>query len=290
MRGKTLIFLFCLLWGWSFRGWAQPYYFLDQDNYVLEQINNLRQNPLAVAQVLGLDLSTLIAKWKDSDNTPVRLLNLNPNLSEMAKAHVAQMIETNTITHSSQDGLTLEQRARLFGYDGPLVGESIIVICFENFISSQDGLNTLLTTLFKDALDQQSAEGAPLLFGLYQDLGVGFAVGTIQVEDKQYNVYLLCLEFGLRNVDGYLVGRVYQKDKAPFPEYGLGGIDVFSWGSNEMVFAHHQKTFMDGSFFLPRSAGNWWWMYVKSEQNQSKLFQVTSPVQFIPFAVNATSH
>jgi len=279
MKKKIFLIITSILFIFPSLCFSEIQYF-DVRDEVVSAINHLRADPLFYVNTFNLELSLLQEKWAGYDISMMRQLNPSEELTLMAKKHIKEMVNSNFIGHNSINGLTLEERANNSGYSGIFIGESIAVLAFENFISPEEGLNKLLNNLIKDALLQQSAEGVPLLFPLYEDVGVGFAGATMKINENEYNVYILCIDFGIKNTGGYFIGRVYREGSLPLPETGIGGVDIYFWEQNEMFFSHHKKTLPDGTFYFPVSS-TWWWVYINSPPDYAKIFQESNIIDFI---------
>ena len=248
---KFLLILVIFICSGSNLLFAKDIHFFDVQEELLNRINELRTHPRVIAQQLGLNPLIIGQTWQEMDfRVPFYQVELNENLTEMAKAHIIEMIDKEYIGHQSDAGNTLEQRARYFGYNGIFNGESIAVFCFENFVSVDNAINILWRDMVKDAFYRISAEGAPLLFPLYKDLGVALAGTQITLNGNRYNAYILCIEFGIPQFSGYFVGRIYHNK--PLPEYGIYNLEIKSFQENNPTFIYSLKNlFLDGSFFVP---------------------------------------
>ncbi len=247
----TLIFSALFLFGLTFSAIAKEIHFFEVQNEFLNKINMLRANPTDIAEELGLDLSKINDKWKDKEiRENLSTLELNEDLTKMAEEHIKEMVENGYIGHESEVGDTLEQRAEYFGYNGIFNGESIFVFCFENFVPFKKAKEILWSEIVKDALYGISAEGAPLVFPFYRDLGVALGAGQITLDETTYNAYILCIEFGVpESVSGYILGRIYEH--TPLPEYGVSNVEIKGIQYSFYYSSHMGNIFLDGSFFIP---------------------------------------
>jgi len=229
---------------------AKDIHFFDVQEELLNRINELRTHPLSVARNLGLDIIEISRKWQGIRfDVSILPFDLNENLNKMAENHIIEMVTSGYIGHKSNLGQTLEQRAEYFGYNGIFNGESISVFCFENFVSVDNAIDVLWRDMVKDAFYRISAEGAPLLFPLYKDLGVALAGTQITLNGNTYNAYILCIEFGIPQFSGYLVGRIYHNK--PIPEYAVYNLEIKSFQENNPTSIYSTKNlFLDGSFFV----------------------------------------
>ncbi len=226
---------------------------------ILNQINTFRSSPLSYLDSLGIGAEQIQSIWGEGGlaylSLGLPLLSLDQSLTIAAKVHLEDMFNNGYISHLSQDGLTPEERAAQSEYNALLIGESIAFLCFENYIPPAQAANILLRQLFQDALLQQTAEGAPLVFAPYEDIGIVLAGSTFKIEGKTYNVYALCIEFGLPTTSSQnlLVGRVYLTDgnTKPSPNSGIKGVELNFYNIQGKMFA---KTFSfpDGTFFIPK--------------------------------------
>ena len=134
-----------------------------------------------------------------------------------------------------------------------MVGESLALIGFENFLAPEEALAIVLDWLFAGALFQEEREAAPLLFP-YQDFGFAMAGVQITFEGQTYNFYLFCFLFALpKDYDGpFFFGRFFDDRDANHlwtPDEGLGGVQIIYEDLDGQVLA--QKVILpDGSFYF----------------------------------------
>ena len=243
-------------------------------DFVLERVNDFRAQPLSMLASLGLKEEEVRDKWDmDYLNEGLSPLLFNEALEAMAKAHIEEMFAYDYLGHNANGFASLEERALSFGYEGVLCGVSIMFFAFEHFVAPEEALNVLLDSLFKDALLKETAEGAPLLFLPYEDIGIAFGGGVMVIEGKSYNAYVLCLEFGRKKEDvpSLFLGRVYAGD-LPLPENGVEGVAIYGWQDNEIAFAHLAISFADGSFFLPYSPASHLYLYIEPPADFAAMF------------------
>ena len=235
---------------------AEPPLFLDEYLPQLQaEVNSFRLEPLKWAQENQLSVEEVKSLWKDlffileQGLTP---LSWDETLAWVARNHLEDLFSHLFVGHLSSEGLNPEERARRAGYRLLLLGESEAFILFENYLPPEKALELLLRRLFQDALLRKSPEGAPFLFPPYEELGAAFLGGQILLGDKTYNVYGLCLEFGLpaNTPQPLLVGWVYDKSSLdkPLPENGLPNAELTLGSGSESI--GQTFTFPDGSYFF----------------------------------------
>jgi len=211
--------IFFGLWLWSSGVWAVDLFFYDDlEPVILERVNSFRKDPWQEAEVLGLNREEISHLWPAEDlsrwSEGLSPLSWNPLLAQMAQNFLQELLEDLRWEHLSREEWGPEERAQQLGYEPLLLGESLAILFFENYLSPERALSLLLEGLFQDALKRKSLEGAPFLFPPYQELGAALAGGQIFLEGQGFNFYALCLEFGLSvgEAPNYLlVGRVFQK-------------------------------------------------------------------------------
>jgi len=270
---KFLLILVIFICSGSNLLFAKNIHFFDVQEKLLNRINELRAHPLSVARHLGLDIIEISRKWQGIRfDVSILPFDLNENLNKMAKNHIIEMVTNGYIGHKSNLGQTLEQRAEYFGYNGIFNGESIAVFCFENFVSVDNAIDVLWRDMVKDAFYRISAEGAPLLFPLYKDLGVGLAGGQITLNGNTYNAYILCLEFGVPGFSGYFLGRIFHEH--PLPEYSISNLQIIGFHNGN--FFSKIICFQDGSFYIPWDYVSELWLKIHDPYNryQDKIIQV----------------
>lgn len=231
------------------------------ENYnsaILDKINTFRENPLKYAEVLGISVDKLKEVWGESGLDYLKSgffqVSLNNTLVLTARKHLQDVMESKSISHLYLNGYTAERMSIEYGYNALLVSESIVGVGFENYISPEKALEIMLNSLIRDALLKESKEGAPMVFAIYQDLGMAFGGTTIEIEGKKYNIYILCLEYGLPRNTPYdvLVGKVFLTSSSHSENLLASGLrDVTLRIYNEDFQQVCKKiTFTDGTFFV----------------------------------------
>jgi len=267
MKSTVWAFIFLMI---TCSSYAQTVFFYEKYDYIISAINDFRSHPIEYAKVLNIQESELNAKWSlDNISLEMDPVKEEESLFWMANSHLEEMMEFNFIGHSSRNNFSLEDRALYFGYRGIFVGESVIMLCFEDFVSKDKALDILLESLFKDALLKETREGAPLLFKPYTDIGVAFGASKIKINNIEYNAYILCIDFGVYYTDTYFLGRIFEENKIFIPENSIKYADIYVWRNNEFISTHHTTTFPDGSFYLemPSLDGPFWVFIRPKEQD-----------------------
>ena len=255
----TFIFLFFYpftLYGASFLESPVLY---DLDDTILKKVNDFRANPLGLASLFGLDVDEIKLDKNPSEweaiEFGVELLTLNDSLKEALLLHLDDILTSGHLSHTGSDGSSPMDRAQLAGYDGLMVGETIIMLAFENFVSPETAVGILLDNLFRSVLTSNSKEGAPILFPAYSELGVVLIGGVIDIDGKRLNAYILSLLFGLKKdqkENGFsVVGRILKGlngDGQCLQQEGIEGIrvDLVSLAGS----ISSQWTWPDGSYSI----------------------------------------
>ncbi len=246
--------IFFGLWLWSSGAWAVDLFFYDDlEPVILERVNSFRQDPWQEAEVLGLNREEISHLWPAEDlsrwSEGLSPLSWNPLLAQMAQNFLQELLEDLRWEHLSREGWGPEERAQQLGYEPLLLGESLAILLFENYLPPERALSLLLEGLFRDALRRKSPEGAPFLFPPYQELGAALVGGQIFLEGQGFNFYALCLEFGLPRdpTKPVLVGRVYQKNKDS--KIPLPGSRILLFNQEHRVLGR-AFDYPDGSFYF----------------------------------------
>ena len=185
-------------------------------------INQARENPLAVAESLGMDPDQIMQDFPELRDILIYglpPLTFNRNLYAAAGAHSQDMLENGYYSHFSLDGRTFEDRIRETGYDLLDAGENMALQCLSaDFIDENDDqIDRLVSLMFRKIFTRElrpdSAEERNILDPVLREVGISFITGTSSelggiCGDR---VSLLVADFGFSfvHLDPSLVGVVY---------------------------------------------------------------------------------
>ena len=239
--------------------------FYNLEESALEQINAFRKAPLKFFEEFLAQQeqkSPLSPEEKEELKARYEILKEIPDLPQLrlstpltlaAQEFLKQAVANLSFAHLLPDGSVPETRVKEQGYEPLLVGESLALLGFENFLSPEEALSIVLDWLYQGALWGKEREAAPLLFP-YEDFGMAMAGVRISFEGKTYNFYLFCYLFALpKDYQGpFFFGRFYDDRDGNLlwvPEEGLGGAQVVY---KNLVGQEIERTVIlpDGTFFL----------------------------------------
>lgn len=207
----------------------------DQERLLLSKINAARQNPLKAAEEIGIDTSDLIEKLPELKNVLTNgIVNLwhNEELYSAARNHSKDMVENNYYEHMSSEGLTVADRIKAAGYPDRKSGESIAVLAFYNFLTTDDAVDYLFEYLYREELNSERTEERYILNAEYQEVGIGIQSGTWTIGKVDYNIILVTCDFGVRtensetNSNLELYQLLNQARSAPLEYASSLGIDT----------------------------------------------------------------
>lgn len=170
---------------------------------LLSLINQTRQDPVGMAEMLGLAspehvANVLSATGVEGQSLP--LLRLNPRLQMAAGVHARDMLASESINSVSIDGRTVEKRAAESGYEFWEVFEALEYNVFWQSHQSLD-LSRAAFDLFKKLLSQELNQERPLVImnPNFQEIGIGFVAGKADILAGicGEGVYLMVLDFGI---------------------------------------------------------------------------------------------
>ena len=173
-------------------------FYTNVEKSIIFYLNMIRINPWDFLKRRGINVEKL---KKSMSSMEINLLNnlspLSPNkaLTLAAREHVEDMLNNLYLSHISLDGRDPYQRALGKGYKGLMVSESIGVMVFTNYVDPLDAAITILMRIAESAVSGDP-EGVNIFFG-FKDVGVGFSGKEISVGGEVFNVYILCLDFGI---------------------------------------------------------------------------------------------
>lgn len=176
------------------------------EQFIFKVINEIRENPLAVAESLGFDKKELInnSPLKDiflKDSLPALLLN--GKLNSSASNHVQDMINNNYIDYESLDGKNVKDRVLEEGYFPIVVEENLGALLFNNFITSETAVISILKYIFIDELKKNSSKELTILNPEYREIGISFCTNNFELGDSSKNGYIYNID--VAKGDNYLL-------------------------------------------------------------------------------------
>jgi len=165
-------------------------------------VNQARQNPLEMAESLGLDKQQVLldfASWYDVLTNGLPPLSFNATLASAARGHATDMLDNGYYSSESLDGRTYEDRIREAGYDEPEVGESTgfwrLCSC-----DPQEATEELFGYMFKAEL---SGDCNPAQWNILSSVFTEVGIGVVTGESPELgglcgdNIELLVADFGV---------------------------------------------------------------------------------------------
>ena len=172
---------------------------------LVELINQVRENPLAFAESLGLDIDEVLNNLPELHEILVNglePLSFNRNLQEAASAHARDMLENDYLSQVSPDGRTPFDRIAETGYVPGETGENFRILVTTDYIKPEDAAIIHLGKIFLQELAPDCMERNILNPGI-KDVGVSIVAAVPEdgenVSDNRSNSYyrvLLVADFG----------------------------------------------------------------------------------------------
>lgn len=202
----------------------------NAEQLMLELVNASRADPEEAAQNYGIDLNDgLPEDGEPISSSPKQPLAFNPALIAAALGHSQWMLDTDTFSHTGQDGSTHRDRMEAAGY------------VFSDSCSSGENIGWSGTTGNMDE-EYHAREVIEILFGSFRhrkntlaesfsEIGIGGLTGSFIHEDIEYNALMVTEKFAHSSSTPtpMLVGVVYEdsngNDKYDMGE-GLSGVRI----------------------------------------------------------------
>ncbi|MCP4110130.1 MAG: hypothetical protein GY749_32180 [Desulfobacteraceae bacterium] len=166
---------------------------------LFEKINQARENPLATAELLGMDTGKLLEDLSDIYDILTQGLlpfTYNEKLCMSAKNHNQDMIENQYYSHDSSDGRTYEQRIAETGYVPLIAGESLDYLAIDSFVEPDKAVDLIFESMFKDELNPESEKKRMILSHDFKEIGVAFGSGRLEIDGSYDNAYVVTCDFG----------------------------------------------------------------------------------------------
>ncbi len=210
----------------------------DLEQLFLEELNDIRANPAAYGQSIGLDLSVV---------APAPPLAFDTRLIQSARDHSQDMSANNYFGHNSLNGEDPGQRMAADGYPWTAWAESIA--------AGYSSVDVALKELIIDA-------GVPDLGHRVQLLGIGspyqslnqVGVGIVMNGSGSYADYYTIDSGETGDTRAFLTGVVYadRNGNGKYdPGEGLGGVTVTAVGGGSTT------TFGSGGYSIPLAPGTY---------------------------------
>lgn len=194
-------------------------------------INSARENPLAMAESLGLKRDQILVDLPDLKDillSGLPPLVFNARLYQTAGDHTRDMLANNYYAYESIDGRTLDDRMNDAGYVALRSGESLGMMAFGNFMAADKAVFQMFTKMLKDELNPEFEGERRILNTAFKDLGVSVQGGVFKFDRFSANAYMATCDFGA-SVETYelqLLNLINQARNNPRAIAELNGADV----------------------------------------------------------------
>ena len=240
----TILFLCLSVSGHTEEGAANQY-----EQLLLEMINEARDNPLAMAESLGMDTDQILQDFpglKDILQEGILPLQLHVNLSDAADNHTNDMLERGYYSHETlpENGSTepppgspwnpegdqegYHERIIASGYEPAVTGESLGMLAFSNFIEPDDAVRLIFENMFMNELNPTKTEKRNILNPDFRDVGIGIGTGEFTMNGTIMNIYLATCDFAATDVhraEMELITLINQARSDPLATAAALGID-----------------------------------------------------------------
>ena len=169
----------------------------DAESYFLQLINLTRSNPLAVAKQLGLEkdiTSSSLSNLENLMSNGLPPLSSSAQLSLSATHHTLDMVEHNYYSRQSKDGKTPKERIAQTGYSPKIVGETLGMVSFINYLSPKAAARAIFLSMFRDEL-RPERDALNILSNSYQEIGISLKAADFEIHGRTYNVYIATCDF-----------------------------------------------------------------------------------------------
>jgi Ca2+-binding RTX toxin-like protein len=177
------------------------------EQYLLELINQARLDPLAKADMLGIDLNDGLAPGT-LDGSAKQVLAHNVLLSQAAEGHSNWLLTNNTFSHAGQAGSSAGDRMEDAGYvfSGAWTwGENLAWFGTTGAVDLQSAI-----TVHDDGLFLSAGHRVNLLADAYREIGIAQVEGEFTHTDGiTYNASMLTEKFARSGAEVFLTGVAY---------------------------------------------------------------------------------
>lgn len=199
------------------------------EQFLLEELNRTRANPLAEAARLGIALGEGTNPPLTGEARPP--LASNATLLRVAREHSADMLARNFFAHTNPDGLDPFDRMEVAGYPYSAAGENLYMGMSTASISPASEAARGHDGLFVDADYPGRGHRVGMLNPAVTEVGIGAAVGEYYNSGRWWNAVTYTQDFGApaSAVTPFVLGVVF-RDANRNGRYdigeGLGGVTV----------------------------------------------------------------
>ena len=133
---------------------------------LLDKINEARENPLAVAESLGMDSAALLEELPELQHILVNgllPLNFNADIYQAARFHVRDMVTNRYYDYTSLNGESVQDRIAAFGYNVSVSEEILGMLGFKNYISPEVSVDRIFENMFRNELDPENTRNRIIL-------------------------------------------------------------------------------------------------------------------------------
>ncbi|HUU39436.1 MAG TPA: CAP domain-containing protein [Desulfatiglandales bacterium] len=253
---------------------------------LLELMNQARENPLAVAESLGMDPDQILKDLPDLaqvliDGLPP--LTFNENLYASAGDHARDMLENGYFSYNSPDGRTFDDRIRETGYIPYITGETKWLLSTVDFKDPAEGALRYFKEIFEHELHPGCTD-RNIFNPEMKEVGISFIAMEPSIQGDEsgiayseyYNPYyslMMVCDFGspLSRDLPHLKGRVFSDlDGDGFYGFGEGeaGFLVTIEGSDNTYYCFTNRA---GGFDIPLEPGLYR-IYVSTDEGITELW------------------
>ncbi len=231
----------------------------NYEQYLVELINRGRANPSAEASRYGIDLNEGLTAGTISAAVK-QPLAINPNLTDAARKHSANMLSSSVFDHVETNGSDPGDRMTAAGYSFTgnwTWGENIAERGTTGAVNQLTFTAQEHQDLFVDSGIQGRGHRVNLMNGAFREIGAGLATGSFQ----GYNTLMGTEDFATSGSSVFLTGVVYNdsavtKDNFYTPGEGLTGVTISAKNSstNAVLSA---TSWSSGGYSLALPAGTY---------------------------------
>jgi len=170
----------------------------EADQALLDYINQARENPLAMAEAVGLNRDEVLTSFPDQQGilkNGLPPLAFDARLHHTAASHADDMLANNYYDYTSLDGRTYAGRIADAGYLAKKADESLGVLFFKNYIPADIAVFQLFANIYRDALHPDRDAPGSILDPDFREIGTRVQAGAFQFNDFSGNVYLAVCDF-----------------------------------------------------------------------------------------------
>lgn len=225
------------------------------EQYFLELMNRARQDPVAEASRLGIDLNEGLA----AGTLPAgarQPLALNDSLQASIEGHLADELAHNYFGHNNFDGTTYDARINAAGYTGwTTIGENLAIQYTPGAVNVEQFVTDEYVGLFKDTTVAGRGHRINIVDGSFKEVGSAVQTGLYQGQNAVHTGN----DFGARPGNSFLTGVIYTDTVTANSFYnvgeGLGGISVDVTASGGTTY--HTTANSAGGYQIALPAGTY---------------------------------